>query len=342
MNKSRLFNFLAILCAGIFFWLFTIKIEGEPMDDVVNKKVLTASKAGSVSGKVSDNLTNQGIPNVEIIVRKDDNRNKEIKINSDQNGNFLLSDLAVGEYSIKFIAEHPYCSKNGWFEISGKEKLDVIINLKLIKGLSIKGKIFLKKNGICSPLKNANIEVKCDVVRLTLKDYIPHNDGRELERSSEDMQCIEKGISDAKGTYFVGRLSADCMHSYRVTVNSNVKGLAYRIIDDIQLSEDIDNFDIIFDYDDWTGVEGQIIYTTDGKSDLKKYRIVLGIRDEKGILLYGLVTPDDQGCFSLRNLPTGNYIISIGPIKYYRTWEFTCEAGVMKKIKIESHGTSSK
>ena len=342
MNKLRLFNVLAILCAGVFFLLFTIKIEGKPMDDVLNKKVLTTSKTGSVSGKVSDNLTNQGIPNVEIIVKKDDNRYKEIKINSDQNGNFLLSDLAFGEYSIKFIAEHPYCSKKGRFEIGGKKGLDLLINLNLIKGVAIKGKIYLKKNGICSPLENADIKVECGLVRLTLDDYDLHTTERKLDQRPEDMQCIEKGFSDANGSYFIGRLNIDCMHTYRVTVNSNVKGLAYRIIDEIQLSEDLDNFDIIFDYDDWTGVEGQIIYTADGQSILKKYGIMLGIHDEKGILLYGLITPNDQGYFSLRNLPTGNYRISIGPIKDDREWEFTCEAGVMKKIKIESHGTYSK
>ncbi len=101
-------------------------------------KNLDATIYGSISGKVIDEVTNQGIKGVKIGLWCPNRRHMCAETITDKNGNFRFDMLKPGNYKLKIYPEPPYAYKDKFDEIN-LEKGEIIVNF--IKVLNYGGAI---------------------------------------------------------------------------------------------------------------------------------------------------------------------------------------------------------
>jgi hypothetical protein len=254
----------------------------------------------SIYGKVTAEDTGAALENVIVEISYYVDRNftgNEVKVKkviSGKDGNYLLEGLEQREYVITFIPKHPYCEN---FEIIPSEffnKIKFELNEKLWLGGSVSGKIYLKNNGRLSPLSNAKIFLS----------------GPSMSYSTN---------SGSDGGYFIGSVDPMCSQpscTASITAYGEISGIAKEIICCFKIEAGKDEkIDIIFDTDIKTGINGYVKSCLDGMPIkgrplyIKFYYKGLdksGYPDEYAQMLYDL-----NGYFSMLNLPSGFYKVSI-------------------------------
>jgi hypothetical protein len=247
-------------------------------------------KGGSISGKIIEKESKKPIANIKlqltIFIPGEHTKDKETK--TDRKGRYRFENLEPGKYRIEIIPLHPFCYRRR-SQINNNEVIILKRNENLVCdgvleiGGSVKGFVY-KAPGV--PFKNVFIKI----------DSYSNSIG--FGRTKED------------GSFFIGNLCA--AEDYYLEFIHKINAHSYKFIDNIKIekgkSTKID--DIVFDFDDFTGVEGYVKSAIDGKP-LANARLWFDYIKKIGYLSFrcGEVYTDESGYFYMRNLKPGKYSI---------------------------------
>ncbi len=244
---------------------------------------LNATIYGSISGKVIDKLTNQGIKGVKIGLWCPNRRHMCAETTTDKNGSFRFEMLRPGNYKLRFYPEPPYAYEDKFDEIN-LEKGEIIVNfIKVLNyGGAIAGTVY-DGDGI-TPLEGMRVSAYSGISWAT-------------------------SWTDNQGHYRIEKLLPD--NNYKVEIEQD--GYINKIIKGVKvIREEVTSLDIIFDLNDPTGVEGTVTSAIDGEP-LAEIALGLQKKDEKEVL--GLTETDQEGKFSIVGAKQGLYTLSIRDIK---------------------------
>ncbi len=280
--RVRSMFMLPILLWALIFVNQTIFPAGEDSN---------AEKGGSISGKIIEKESKQPIANIKLhitIFRPGEfNIDKETK--TDGKGRYRFENLEPGDYRIEIIPPHPYCYKrkeqiNKSEVIVLKKNEDIVCNGVLEIGGSVRGFVY-KTPGV--PFNNVHIKIE------------NYYSSFGLGRTKED------------GSFFIGSLCESEDNAIEFT--HEMSGHSYKFLTGIQIekgkSTNIE--DIVFNFDDVTGVEGYVKSSLDGKP-LANARLWFYYIKKIGYESFssGEVDTDKNGYFYMKNLIPGKYSIS--------------------------------
>ncbi len=270
---------------------------------------LGSEKKGSIFGIIKSEKTNEIIPNVEIILTKQNKLGFKITAVTDSNGKYLFDSLGSDEYQLEIVPPARYCRTFEFIELNKNDNQEFDILLKSAGVL--KGKIYKKKGKDLIPIPNAEIDVFC----------FPH---------------FEEATSNRDGEYFFGRINPDCKNGYRLRVNSMIKNMAYQIKEGINIAEESEQTeDVIFNLDDKTVVVGHIKSSIDGNPIQNVH--VLFTDHYYGGTVFAKAISDRNGYFKIQNLKERNYIVALNlighPQKKYDAGDIQKEFYVHEGVK---------
>ena len=259
--------------------------------DSQDKSDLNGNIYGSISGRVTDHDSGIEIPGVVVRIS---GGGKDHETKTNQQGKYTFKMLNPGEYRISFFPNHPYSSDYLKQKIEVKAGKNVVFNKKIMIGGSIKGRV-LKADG--SPLEGIVVSAYCPGI---LVDYHTTD------------------ITNADGSYsFVNVFPSDDYHKYRVSAQLKVPGFPSKEQKDIIVEKGKQTTvnDIIFDFNDVTGIEGYVTSSCD-EGPLKNSSISISKEIDKLDNNYdavGVLKTNKDGYFYCRNLEPGNYRITAVP-----------------------------
>lgn len=290
----------------------------------VNQTILPAGEdsntenGGSISGKIIEKDSKDPIANIKlqltIHIPGKHTRRKETK--TDGIGRYRFENLEPAKYRIEIIPIHPYCYRfsnqiNNHKVIILKENEDRVCDGILEIGGSVRGFVY-KAPGV--PFNNVFIKINSD------------NNSFGFGRTKED------------GSFFIGNLCDS--EDYYLEFTHKISGHSYKFIDNIQIekgkSTKID--DIVFDFDDVTGIEGYVKSAIDRKP-LANARLSFWYKQQitgGRNLTSGEVNTDENGYFYMKNLKPGKYFIyalwpAEGPKKNPKTGKLLYILGNVEK-----------
>ena len=250
-----------------------------------------AEKGGSISGKIIEKESKKPIPNIklQLTLFRPGKHNKEIETKTDGKGRYRFENLKPGEYRIEILPSHPYCYRR-------KEKIN---NNKVI---------FLKKNEyiVCDGV----LEIGGSVMGFVYKaPGVPFNN--VFIEIKSYYGSIGFGKTNEDGSFFIGNLCAsDC---YEINFSHKMSGHSYKFLTGIQIEKKKNTKieDVVFNFDDVTGVEGYVKSSIDGKplANTRLWFYYLKKIDHE-IFRSGEVYTDKSGYFYMKNLIPGKYTIS--------------------------------
>jgi hypothetical protein len=251
-----------------------------------------AEKGGSISGKIIEKESKKPIPNIklQLTLFRPGKHDKEIETKTDGKGRYRFEKLEPAKGRIKIIALHPYCFGrqpyiyfNGNEIFSLKKNQNIVCNRILEIGGSVRGFVY-KAPGI--PFNNVIIEI------------------------NRYYGSIGFGKTNEDGGFFIGKLSAS--KGYYIEFRHKISGHSYKFIDGIKIEKGKSTKieDIVFNFDDVTGVEGYVKSSIDGKP-LANARLWFDYIKKIGYMSFrcGEVYTDNSGYFYMRNLKPGKYSI---------------------------------
>ena len=257
---------------------------------------LYATIYGSISGKVTDRDSEVGIPNVKVElfkpykVKNPDNK----ETITDNIGRYSFKNVKPGRYAMRFSPPHPFCYKfYGEYykkDIIIKEGEDVVINKSFVIGGSLRGVVYKGKKGI--PFWNVSVRL----------------------HSFKASEAFTKTKKD--GSYFIGSLCPS--QDYCIEVSHKISGYSYKFMTGIKIEKVkcTQVKDIVFNFEDITGVEGYVKSSLDGKP-LADVRVSFGFSKStfRGgrILNCGCVDTDSNGYFCMKGLEPSEYSVYILP-----------------------------
>jgi len=242
--------------------------------------------------------------------------NKDQETKTDGKGRYRFENLEPGEYRIEIIPLHPYCYRrkeqiNKNKVIILKKNEDRVCDGILEIGGSVRGFVY-KAPGV--PFNNVFIKIESYYCSFG------------LGRTKED------------GSFFIGCLCKS--EDYDIEFTHEMSGHSYKFITGIQIekgkSTKID--DIVFNFDDVTGVEGYVKSAIDRKS-IANARLSFWYKQQitgGGNLISGEVNTDKNGYFYMKNLKPGKYFIyalwpAEGPKKNPKTGKLLYIQGNVEK-----------
>ena len=250
-----------------------------------------AEKGGSISGKIIEKDSKKPISNIKLqltLFRTGDfNKYKETK--TDGKGRYRFENLEPGEYRIEIIPIHPYCYKfneqiNNNEVIFLKESEDIVCNGVLRIGGSVRGFVY-KAPGV--PFNDVHIKIESYYCSFGL------------------------GRTKKDGGFFIGCLCES--EDYDIEFTHEMSGHSYKFIDNIQIEKGKSTKieDIVFNFDDVTGVEGYVKSSVDGKplANAKLWFYYIKKINHRSFSS-GEVYTDKDGYFYMKNLIPGKYSIS--------------------------------
>ena len=250
-----------------------------------------AQKGGSISGKIIEKESKEPIPNIklQLTLFRPGKHNKEIETKTDGKGRYRFENLKPGEYRIEILPSHPYCYRR-------KEKIN---NNKVI---------FLKKNEyiVCDGI----LEIGGSVTGFVYKaPGVPFNN--VFIEIKSYYGSIGFGKTNEDGSFFIGNLCAsDC---YEINFSHKMSGHSYKFFTGIKIEKGKSTKieDIVFNFDDVTGVEGYAKSSIDGKPLANARLSFYYIQKKNGNKFKcGEAYTDKGGYFYMRNLKPGKYSIS--------------------------------
>jgi hypothetical protein len=259
--------------------------------DSLDKSTLNENIYGSISGMVTDHDSGIKIPGVVVRIS---GCGKEPETTTNQQGKYSFKMLSPGEYRISFFPNHPYASDYLRQKIKVKAGKNVVFNKKIVIGGSIKGRV-LKADG--NPLKGIIVSVYCPVVEVNYNTT---------------------AVTKADGSYSFGNVfPSDNHHKYRVSAKLDIKGFPPKEQQDIIVEKGKQTTlnDIIFDFNDVTGIEGYVTSACD-EGPLENASISISKEIDKLNNKYdpiGVLNTNKDGYFYWRNLEPGNYRINAVP-----------------------------
>jgi 5-hydroxyisourate hydrolase-like protein (transthyretin family) len=276
----------------------------------------------SVMGTVTDEETGKGIPNVRINLYGRDNYTAL----TDKNGWFQISDLPEKyEYRMEIGAIAPYSSPLKSWTIRFANAVKEMINVTLSRGGVISGRVV---NAQGAPI--AGVEIKAKQMKAGLGYAKTDEFGR-----------YTVGANPAAGS------ALGAGEGYFLTAEYFEPGLADKVLTDITVVKDSVTQvpDIVFDPDDITGIEGEVVSAINGKPI---NNAVVRLRDRSmwekigpsSLLAY--LETDKSGLFRIKNIVPGDYRISIAPPHLYDRTDDQFEALSFETSITISHGICEK
>jgi len=248
-------------------------------------------KGGSISGKIIEKESKKPIANIKlhlnVFIPGKFPIDKETK--TDEKGRYRFENLEPGEYRIEIIPLHPYCYKrneqiNKSEVIVLKKNEDIVCNGVLEIGGSVRGFVY-KAPGV--PFNDVHIKIESYYCSFG------------LGRTKED------------GSFFIGSLCES--EDYAVEFTHKMSGHSYKFLTGIQIEKGKSTKieDIVFNFDDVTGVEGYVKSSIDGKP-LANAKLWFYYIKKIGYESFssGEVNTDNNGYFYMKNLIPGKYSIS--------------------------------
>jgi hypothetical protein len=263
----------------------------------LNQKMLPVEEdsntenCGSISGKIIEKESKKPIANIKLqltIFRPGEHtRRKETK--TDGKGRYRFENLEPAKYRIEIIPLHPYCYRrrsqinNNEVIILEKNK-NIVCNGVLEIGGSVTGFVY-KAPGV--PFNNVSIKI--------FSYY----------------GSIGSGSTKEDGSFFIGKLCTS--EDYIINFEHRVSGHSYKFISGIKIdkAKSTQIGDIVFNFNDRTGVEGYVSSSIDGKPLVNArlgFFYIKKINHE--MFSSGEVYTDKSGYFYMKNLKPGKYSIS--------------------------------
>ena len=247
---------------------------------------------GSISGVVTDEESGKAVPGVSVQL----NGRSNVRVVTDKEGKFLAKPLKPGGYTIYFHPSFPYCNVSEPEPITIAPGENIILNLRVKLGGSIRGKVLYSDNK--KPFPGVSIHAFARYA------------GSEYDTTKED------------GSYFLGNMGRLCASpKYYIEADCNVPNVAYKVLLGVIVEKGIETKaeDILFDLNDPTGIEGYIKSSIDG-TPLNNVHISVFNMDKKypgeirdGDVEVGNVFTNSDGYYFIKNLEPGNYWIYILP-----------------------------
>ncbi len=280
--RVRSMFMLPILLLALIFVNQTIFPAGEDSN---------AEKGGSISGKIIEKESKQPIANIKlqliIFIPGENTKRKETK--TDRKGRYRFESLEPGEYRIEIIPLHPYCYRF----------YDQINNNKVIV-------LERNENKACDGVLEIGGSVRGFVYKAP---GVPFND---VHIKIESYYCsFGLGRTKEDGSFFIGSLCES--EDYAVEFTHEMSGHSYKFLTGIKIEKGKSTKieDIVFNFDDVTGVEGYVKSSVDGKT-LANARLWFDYikKIDYESFSSGEVNTDNNGYFYMKNLIPGKYSIS--------------------------------
>ena len=250
-----------------------------------------AQKGGSISGKIIEKESKKPIPNIKLqltIFRPGEpTRRKETK--TDGKGRYRFENLEPAKYRIEIIPLHPYCYRRR-SQINNNEVIILEKNKKIVC------------NGV--------LEIGGSVTGFVYKaPRVPFNN--VLINIDSNHCSFGLGRTKEDGSFFIGKLCAS--ENYYMEFRHKMNGHSYKFLTGIQIEKGKSTKieDIVFNFDDVTGVEGYAKSSIDGKPLANARLSFYYIQKKNGNKFKcGEAYTDKGGYFYMRNLKPGKYSIS--------------------------------
>jgi hypothetical protein len=248
-------------------------------------------KGGSISGRIIEKESKKPIANItlQLTIFKPGEHIRRKEIKTDGKGRYRFESLEPCEYRLEIIPLHPYCYRrkkkiNNNEVIILKKDEDIVCNGVLEIGGSVSGFVY-KAPGV--PFNDVFIEIKS----------YPGSLG--FGRTKED------------GSFFIGSLCES--DDYFMTFSHKINGHSNKFVTGVQI-EKVKNTrinDIVFNFKDVTGVEGDVRSSIDLKLLTNARLSFIYIPENRvGRFRCGEAYTDKNGHFYMRNLKPGKYSIS--------------------------------
>ncbi len=266
--------------------------SSESQDKISSQEIIFCT----ISGKVTDQYSGIEIPGVVV---KISGGGKDNETKTDMLGRYSLKMVKPGEYTIYFYPNQLSYPDFLNQKINIKAGEHIVLNKKIKSGGSIKGRV-LKADG--SPLKGIRVIVKC-----------PDPIDREVYVIN-----LLTTFTKVDGKYFFGSVfPSDDHNKYCVIANPDIPGFPLKVQRDIIVEngkETIVN-DIIFDFNDVTGIEGYVTSANDRRPLANAGISITKELDKLNNQFYFVadLSTDTSGYFYFRNLEPGSYRISALP-----------------------------
>lgn len=282
-------------------------------------RALEATIFGTIKGQVIAEDTGKGVENVEIQLFEAINGGIFGVTWSDKNGNFAFELLKENRYYLEFTPPDPYVQDESVIPLKVKPEFPgdkrqfisvwkgkIFYFRKILKvGGSISGTIYKKTKGTITPLDSA-------YVRLQPND---------IESRGESLR------TNQTGQYKFSRL--DPNETYRILCffpgYALKKGGIYKVV----AGQELTKIDIIFDFDDLTGIEVTITSSADGSPVKEAYGSIFP-REQN--IIVGNYTTDENGKGSVFGLEPGIYTITANANFNGQTKQVTKELSIQKGI----------
>jgi len=236
---------------------------------------LSAEEYGSISGKVTGEESDSGIPGV--VVDLFDNKNS-VTTKTGPDGRYTFEKLIPGTYYLNFLSEPPYCFKWDNYEVRVNAGKISVFNKTLDVAGSLKGNVY-KRDGK-TPFEG--VSVKASTIGGSSKD----------------------ALTKPNGSFFINGLCTS--NKYNISVCLPITGSSsYTALKGISVEKGKEKKlkDIIFDLNEVTGVEGYVTSFYD-QGPLENINISVG-----GL---GALTAKD-GYYRITGLEPDNYLILFMP-----------------------------
>ncbi len=259
--------------------------------DSQDKSAINENIYGSISGRVTDHDSGIEIPDVVV---KISGYGKDYETKTNQQGEYLFKMLNPGEYKISFFPDPPYSPDFLKQKIDVKAGKHVVFNKEIMIGGTIKGRV-LKADE--SPLEGIAVSAYCP---------------------GADVNYHTTAVTKADGSYsFDNVFPSDEYHKYLVSAKLDIPGFPSKKQKDIFVEKGKQTTvnDIIFDFNDVTGIEGYVTSSCD-EGPLENSSISISKEIDKLDNNYepvGVLKTNNNGYFYCRNLEPGNYMITAVP-----------------------------
>lgn len=239
-----------------------------------------ADEYRSITGKVIDDLTKQGVEGVEVTAELG---NWELHATTNEQGVYIIRNLPPETYTLKFSKENsPYLdTEKSRMRVVVRKKKDVKnANFVLKRGCSITGVVY-EADGV-TPLTNIAIEIY-------------HLDFWKTLESK-----WHSGVTDGDGKFFFHGLAAP----NNAVVVIDVPGHAsIKQVVKLTRKKPVNDFTFVVTWDDITGISGVVRSAVKARPAAD---IEVELRDRGGNLVGSALT-DLSGKFSIVGVPPGSY-----------------------------------
>ncbi len=274
-----------------------------PVDRPAEDVVIRASEGATLSGRIYDAGTQQGVPGVKVYVQCRDIDYYRTSEPSDATGRYTITGLSAGAYTIsrsRFIEGYPFPEEPFEPELDLAFGEHVIHDIPMSRGISITGRI-TDPNG--APIRGAQLST------------IVGDDRHQYEYSKAD------------GSFtLMGYRSGDT-----VTINVEKEGFGLSASSPITIRDtDVSRVDIMLEPEAF--VEGVIV---DGSGRPLPHAKVLALAETKGVAFIPTTTSGTDGRFVCGRLRSGSYKLSVEPRGAERSVDTDTTVSVVSGERLE-------